>query len=103
MRITRVLIGALFLSAGPTFAAVQNSIPLEVKQYSEVGRMTVPDQAQLSIVRINGKIFVLSGMPDRRLSQLTAGQAKDGREILCGKVGGTLRVPVCYYIFFRER
>ncbi|EDF6232717.1 MULTISPECIES: hypothetical protein [Enterobacteriaceae] len=78
-------------------------IPLNVKQYSELGKFGVPRPMSLSVVKFNGKTYILSDMPDRRLYDLTLNRAKDGREVLCGKKGKGLKVANCYYIFFREK
>lgn len=79
------------------------STPLNVKQYSELGKFGVPRPMSLSVVKFNGKTFILSNMPDRRLYGLTINKAKDGREVLCGKIGKGLKVTDCYYILFREK
>lgn len=78
-------------------------ISLNVKQYSELGKFGVPRSMSLSVVKFNGKTFILSDIPDRRLYDLTLNRAKDGREVLCGKKGKGLKVANCYYIFFREQ
>ncbi len=78
-------------------------VPLDVKQYSEVGQFDVASPTSLSMVKFNGKTFVLSKMPDRRLYDLELNVDKNGREVLCGKLGASLKMTNCYYIYFREK
>ncbi|WP_272654093.1 MULTISPECIES: hypothetical protein [unclassified Providencia] len=78
-------------------------IPLDVKQYSEVGKFDVANPTSLSVVKFNGKTYVLSKMPDRRLYGLELNVDKQGREVLCGKLGASLKMTNCYYIYFREK
>jgi len=82
---------------------VNAGVPLDVKQYSEVGRFDVDKPASLYMVKFNNKIFVLSNMPDRRLYDLVLNVDKNGREVLCGKIGASLKMNSCYYIYFREK
>ena len=71
-------------------------IPLNVKQYSELGKFGVPRPMSLSVVKFNGKTYILSDMPDRRLYDLTLNRAKDGREVLCGKKGHDANLVLLY-------
>lgn len=93
----------IFYSVAQADSKKEAGMPLSVKQYSELGKFGVPRPMSLSVVKFNSKTYVLSNMPDRRLYDLTINRAKDGREVLCGKIGTGLKVSNCYYIFFREK
>ena len=93
----------IFCSGAKADIKKESGIPLNVKQYNELGKFGVPRPMSLSVVKFNGKTFILSDTPDRRLYDLTLNIAKDGREVLCGKKGKGLKVSNCYYILFREK
>ncbi|EOC0011636.1 hypothetical protein ACI0X9_003321 [Cronobacter turicensis] len=100
--ITSLLTFMVCFSSTVKSAEIQ-SIPMNIQQYGELGRFGVPRAMTLFVVKFNGKTFVLSGMPDRRLYGLSLGVSKDGREIICGQVSSGLKMPVCYYVLFREK
>ncbi|MBQ0600927.1 hypothetical protein J7S78_14100 [Klebsiella oxytoca] len=93
----------LFYSVAQADIKKESGTPLNVNQYSELGKFGVPRPMSLSVVKFNGKTYILSDTPDRRLYDLTLNRAKDGREVLCGKKGAGLKVSNCYYILFREK
>jgi len=97
------LVTSILCFASGSQSSENQNAPVNVQQYSELGRFGVPGAMSLFVVKINGNTFVLSGMPDRRLYGLTLSKSKDGREILCGQVSAGLKVPVCYYVLFREK
>lgn len=103
MRMPVLLCLASLIFSGAVYAEQDNVVPMNVKQYRELGKFGVPASKSLSIVKFNGKVFILSNMPDRRLYDITLGRTKDGREVICGKTAGSLKINNCYYVYFREK
>lgn len=107
----RLVIGFLFLvtliSPASVYAekqiSVRDSTPLDVQQYRELGKFDVPREMSLSIVKLNGKTYILSSTPDRRLYALNLGKTEDGRDVLCGTIKGSLKVKACYFVLYREK